>query len=184
MAAENPLHQVNATDFEKIALVIEKRVRKDCRSHKWFQKGSKVLLINDDSTEYHVEKAILQSILKEMPLTIEEKKVGIGWEKDLLILAKDYDRVVIPKDMDDEILGFFEALFFNKQVENIPEDKIITILGNVSDAEVIAYAKAKNLPLKGGNKDSLAEKLDQFEQRYPGIKFSIKKSIEELRKEE
>ena len=84
--------------------------------------------------------------------------------------------------MDDEILGFFEALFFNQQTNNNIQNKVITILQNVMQSEVIAFAIAKHLPIKNKEKSFLAKKMDNFEDRYPGMKFSVKKSLEELRK--
>ena len=49
------------------------------------------------------------------------------------------------------------------------------------ESEVIAFATAKHLPIKKEEKTFLAKKMDDFEDRYPGMKFSVKKSLEELR---
>lgn len=129
---------------EKITSILESRVRHFLQREHIIKKGDTLLVINDQSTESKVTIAILKSIIKEEIISIKEKKVKKNWESELLSVKKPYDIMIIPKTQE-EYANFLEALHFKSQVEKKPIKNITSILQNISEKEVEAYAKAKKL---------------------------------------
>jgi hypothetical protein len=82
---------------------------------------------------------------------------------------------LIPKDLDDEIEQYLDNLFNNKKTKEI---KFIAFLSNISDDEIALFAKVNKIKGKKTAKTRLGKMLDALEDRYPGSKFGLLKSLD------
>ncbi len=143
--------------------IIEKRIRRDLTINKVFAPNDKILLLYNSSLKAELCKHFLKSISRDIPLKIDIKKTK----------TKKYNKIVLPKNLDDEIQAFLEALFTNQEYK---KPKEIYLLRTVSDEEIQILKKI--LKLKGTiKKTKLGNILDNLEKRYPGSKFGLFKSF-------
>jgi sulfur transfer complex TusBCD TusB component (DsrH family) len=146
--------------------IIEKRIRKDLSINKVFSPNDKVLLINDGSLKAMVSEYILKSISKDIPLRIDIKR-----EKT----AKKYDKIVTSDSLDNDIEEFLVSIFKKNPFK---KSKEVHLLRTISDKELLVFAKI--LKIKGTiKKTKLGKILDQLENKYPGSKFGLFRSIKE-----
>ena len=153
------------------AEVIEKRVRKSLRQHDWLKPKDKVLVIDDNSLKSKASIYLLKSIFKGQPFNLSFKKGSI---KSADKLAKGYDKAIIPWNMDDEVEQHLDALFNNKKIK---KTRFIKLLSNVSDEEIDYFARINKIKGRKKAKTGLGKKIDALENRYPGSKFGLQKSL-------
>lgn len=157
--------------------VIEKRVRKCLRTQNPIKKNDKILVINNESKEFAVGDYLLNSILKGLPVEITIKK-----SKTLNLPAKTtgkYNKIIIPWSLDDEDAEFIGFLF-DKNPKTRFSKKSIKLLKNISEDEIILFAKIKRFKYKEKKKSGIKKMLDNVENKYPGYKFSLLNSIKNL----
>lgn len=157
--------------YSCFAEVIEKRVRKSLREQDWLKPGQKVVFIDNSTLKAAVAKYLLKSIFKGQPFDIDFKKASISYVEKA---AKGYDRIIIPWSMDDETEQFLACLLDNKR---LPKEKYVKLLVNLSDEEILLFAKIKKLEGKIKKKSKLGSMLDELEKRYPGSKFGFLRSM-------
>lgn len=154
--------------------VLEKRIRKYLSKNKIFSTHDKILFINDNSLKAEAGIFFLNSIQKDIPLKIKIKSVKP--EKITSKIAKKYDKIVIPWNLDNEIILFLESIF---KAEKMKKQSFVKLLKPISDEELEMLAKVRNFkkPMK---KTGLSKVLDHLEKKYPGSKFGLLKTAEEL----
>ncbi len=142
---------------------IEKRIRKDLTINKIFSPNDKILIIKDNSLKAELTIYFLNSISKSIPLKIDIKNK----------IDNKHDKIVLPKNLDDEIEAFLEAMFNKKEYK---KQKEISLLRTISNEEIIILKKI--LKLKGNIKETkLGKTLNNLEKKYPGSKFGLLKSL-------
>ena len=149
--------------------IIEKRVRKSLREHNWIKPKDKVLVIDDGTLKAKAGVFLLKPIFKNKPFDITFKKSPIP-EKN----PKKYAKVLIPKNLDDIAEEYLDNLFNNKKTKAC---SFIAYLSCVSDDEIVIFAKINNIQGKKPAKTMLGKMLDALEEKYPGSKFGLIKSI-------
>lgn len=143
--------------------IIEKRVRKDIRINKLFQNNDRIILNKDNSKEFFVNEYLLKSILKEKPVKI---------------LYKGKGKKILNKNLDDIC-----AEFLDKLLSNLEFNDEIVLLRTVTDKEVERFAKIKKFKFKDiKRKNKFKDFLDRLEVKHKETKYSLGKSIIELRK--
>lgn len=153
------------------AEVIEKRVRKSLREHKWIKPKEKVLVIDDGTLKSKTGIYILKSVFSGLPFNMDYKKCSISSAGRL---SKGYCKVVIPWSLDDEAEQFLDSLF---NCRKIPETDQIKLLINISEKEIDFFAKIKKISGRRNPKTKLGRMLDELEKRYPGSKFGLLKAV-------
>ena len=144
--------------------IIEKRVRKAIRENKWIKRNDTVFVVDNGSLAFSVTKYLLESISKDLPMEIQTVK------------APREGKVVLPWSLDDEIEGHLKDLFGEER----RQAKHIRLLKNVSDEEIQVFAEVKKLAGSLPEKSELGRKLSDLEEKYPGSKFGLLKSFQEL----
>lgn len=160
--------------------IIEHRVRKETRMKKVFKKHDKLLILDDGSKEARVSIYIMESIAKDMPIMVVEKKV-----KNTNADIKDYckknkiNKIIIPWNADDEVELFVDSIFNKKKLK---KDKRIKLLRNILDKEVETFANIKGLRYRKSKKKrtEIAKFLEDAEKRYPGTRFSLVKAMDSM----
>ncbi len=138
---------------------IESRVRKELRLTKAVEKN-KVLLIKDDLSRYFISSII------SMPIKV--------------VKSGRHDKKVLPWTLDDEIEDFLERTFKGRQPKR--EDKnIIKLFRTVRYKELELFAKLKKIKLEKRKPTKLGKLLDSLENQHLETKFSLLKSVEEIK---
>ncbi|MBS3097189.1 hypothetical protein J4209_00170 [Candidatus Woesearchaeota archaeon] len=147
--------------------IIEKRIRKHIRINKIFKKNDNILVIGD-LCHYLVKK-----IIKDLPVKIiKTKKIK---------RTKGY-KVVIPWTLDDETNCFLNEIL-SKGKTKARESAYIRLLENITDEEALLFSKLKGISFKPKKKNKdIKSILDQLEERYPETKFSLLKSINQIKR--
>jgi len=154
--------------------VLHRRIRREFRKYPWFKPNEKVVLVKETHPRFALLKEAFKLIIKGMPIKLKEQKISI--EK----ASKSYDRVIVAWTAEHEIQAFLREVFEN--VPRKPEPKnLIKPLKHITNDEVALYAKAKGLKMPH-DKGKLKALIDRFEKKYPGTKFALLESIEELGK--
>ncbi len=139
---------------------IEKRIRKDIRINKLFQKNDRIY-VKDKLSKLFIDK-----IIGTLPKT---------FTNDL----KKANKKVIKYTLDDECNDFLEKLFYNKKKKQVKE---IKLLRKITDKEALLFAKYNNIEFRPNKKNKkIKEILDSLEKSYPQTRFSLLKSIESLK---
>jgi hypothetical protein len=144
---------------EKFLEMIEKRIRKDLRTNKYLKPKEEVYLLNDGTKEYKTAKFFLKRIFGKYLKLKETKRM----------LKK---KIIIPTNLDREVKEKLEAFIKGKPLKR--GKKEIRILHNVLEEEINHIYRGKKEP-----KNPL---IEQLEQKYPGIKFSLLRGLETLEK--
>ncbi|MBW3015393.1 hypothetical protein KY330_03160 [Candidatus Woesearchaeota archaeon] len=140
--------------------LIERRVGKYIRANKFFEANDSVL-VKDPLTEY-----VLNRILKGMPLKFVKRKIkGV--------------KEVVQWTLDDEIHAFLKS-FFSKAF-TLAKVKGIKLFKVVTDDELKTYAQIKKLKFEPRKKEKFFDLITELEKKYPEIRFSLSKSLNELR---
>jgi len=155
--------------------IIEKRVRKEFRLKELVKKHDSLVILDDDTYDAKNLIYLVKKIIGKMPvdLKIRKGKFKIG--------KKFKTKTIVPWNLDDEVSLFLEYFFENKKVKHIGHyDNIVKPLVVVRDEESKAFAKIMKFKFKEKKKNSIEEFLDKMEKKYPGTKFGIKKSVEQI----
>ncbi|MFH1682437.1 MAG: hypothetical protein ABIA37_01445 [Candidatus Woesearchaeota archaeon] len=145
---------------------IEKRVKKHL-GRRLFKKDDQVLVVGE------VERELLESAVKEMPLQIVAKK-------KLPKKVKGVDFIVIGKTLDELDGEFLKDLFQGRiGISKKAEEKIkmFNILEPLTDEEVKIYAGIKKIKVEIKDRK---EPLKLFEE-YKELKYNLYNTIKELR---
>jgi hypothetical protein len=157
--------------------VIERNVRKELRLKRLIKKHDKLLIIDDDSYDSKNLIYLIRKIIGKMPVSIKVKKGKYIPGKKINFKGK----IIVPWNLDDEVSLFLKYFFENKKIKYIGHyDNIIKPLIVITDDESKKLAKKMKFKIKEKKKDYVKDFLDKMEKRYPGTKFGIKKSIEQI----
>lgn len=139
---------------------INKRIRKDLRIHQKIDLKSEYYLKKEDSHEYFLTKHFLKNIFKDNIKYSENNNKKI-------ILSGSLD-----KDSSD---------FFNTFLENTtPENEIAIVpLRTVLQSEMKELCRILKINYKNKQQNFI---LDELEKKYPGTKFSVRKSKDFINK--
>ncbi len=111
---------------------------------------------------------MLRDILGELPVEFVEQG--------------DYDKEVIYWTMEDELEQFLDALFTGKPIGPLGHSPTrIKLFLPVRDKELEAFAAANGQTFPAKPRTKLAVLLGDMETKYPEVKFSLLKSISELK---
>lgn len=142
--------------------LIEKRIRKDIRTNNKLDLRKKYLLLNDSSKEFFLARYFLKKIFGDYLKINEVKK------------HKNQKNLIIPTNLDREINNDFEKFIKNKKIVN---NNQIKILSNLLEGEIFLAAKLLNIK-HSKKKEGQNYLIEKTEELYPGIKFSLKKSLD------
>lgn len=84
--------------------------------------------------------------------------------------------------MEDEIQYFLNKFLQGEDYSEIGHGNDIKLFLTIREKELEAFARAKGFSYTSKPKDKLRELVDKFEAKYPETKFSLAKSIEEIKK--
>ena len=156
-----------------LAKAIEKRARKILGKSGLFR-NAKILAINDGSCEGEVNAYLIKKIIR-----VTEK---IDFGKDYPETVA-YDFIASPDTADSQAEYFLEGMLGLN--ENMPEDRMIRLLGDSLSSEVAAYAKLKGIKcVKRTTMSDVGVLAENLEKKHKGAKFGLVKSsklIKELR---
>ena len=159
--------------FQKI---IEKRIRKYVRLNKMFSKNDNILVIGD-LTEH-----LLKGILKDLPVNITKKNFASPFSKQVKDFAKKnkINKIVIPWTLDNEIEYFLDNWTHKKTTYDLFGEMkgYVKLFKPVMEEELEKFAKIKRIKFRAAKKNHL---LDKIEKQYPGSKFGMANSIEEMK---
>jgi hypothetical protein len=166
--------------------IIIKRIRKEVRESKFFEKNDSILIIDDGTKEAKVTIYLMKHLLGDMPVKIEirKQKYSLGDK-----VKGRHTKVIIPWNADMEGVYFLDSIFSGKKSDlrgnfTLGKKTYIKLLMPVLSFEIEGLAKAKRLQyiiIKQKKQTSGALMLDKLETEYPEIKFSVLKSSGELR---
>lgn len=159
------LEPLCATCFSRI---IEKRVRKNARINKLFQKNDRILVLDDLS--HHMVNAIVKDLPKKL---FQRKRLDENFIKKNLI-----KKIVIPWTLDDEINSFLESMLLSKKIK---ASNRIKLFKDTTEEELDLFCRFNKLKYKKNKKNKeIAGFLEESEKRYSGTKFKLLKSSERL----
>ncbi len=177
--------------------LIEKRVKKEIRSRELINEKEKILLLDNNSKESKISECILNiaynNRLNLIKAKVTDFKLGSLGKKTKEIIKKNrIKQVIIPWNLDDEIIYFTENLFNKgdfKFLCHFTQDKIlfIKLLRNVLESECLLFAKCrkfklKDRPEKDKQRRGIKKMLDKINKKHAETKFSLLKSIDSLNK--
>jgi len=135
-------------------LLLRRRARKSIRDHGELKPNQKVFI--DDKGAL---PAVFKSAITGLPLKyVPRSKAEV---------------IITGKTADDEAVEFLENLFAGKKQK---KSKALNIFENITTAELEKYCEIKKIILPNRKKSGLRQKLEELEQRYPGIMFALQKS--------
>lgn len=145
-----------------LIIVLEKRIKKNIKEQGGLRRNDKILFLINNSLESKASEYFFKKIFSEMPLEIDYEDKG-----------KQYDKLIIPGSSESIIEEFLDALFSNKKFNF---GKQLIFLESLTGEEIKDVAKIKNF----SEKLIQHELLDKIEEKYPGSKLSLLKSIKVL----
>ena len=175
--------------------LIERRVKKEIRSKELINEKEKILLLDNNSKEAKISEHILNTAynnrLNMIIVKVNHFKLGYLDKKTKEIIKKNkIKQVIIPWNLDNEIIYFTENLFNKgnfKFLGNFKQNKIscIKLLRNVLESECLLFAKCKKFkfkekPKKDKQRKDIKNMLDKIDKKHSETKFSLLKSIEHL----
>jgi len=175
--------------------LIERRVKKEVRSKNLINEKEKILLLDNNSKEARISEHILNTTynnrLNLIKVKVNNFKLGSLNKKTKEIIKKNkIKQVIIPWNLDDEIIYFTEILFNKgnfKFLGNFKQNKIfhIKLLRNVLESECLLFAKCrkfkfKEKPKKDKQRKDIKKMLDKIDKKHAETKFSLLKSIGQL----
>jgi len=141
---------------ECFALLLRRRARKAIRDHGELKPNQKVFIDGKGALPILFKSAITGLPVKYVPKAKAEV-------------------IITGKTADDEAVEFLENLFAGKKQK---KSKALNIFENITSAELEKYCELKKIIRKNRKKSELRQKLEELEQRYPGIMFALQKSRE------
>ena len=175
--------------------LIERRVKKEIRSKNLINEKEKILLLDNNSKEARISEHILNTTynnrLNLIKVKVNNFKLGsLGNKTKETIKDNKIKQVIIPWNLDDEIIYFTEILFNKgnfKFLGNFKQNKIfhIKLLRNVLESECLLFAKCrkfkfKEKPKKDKQRKDIKKMLDKIDKKHAETKFSLLKSIGQL----
>ena len=175
--------------------LIEKRVKKEIRSKKLINEKEKILLLDNNSKESRISEHIIRAAYNNridlLKVKVNALKIGPLSEKTKEIIKKNrIKQVIIPWNLDDEIIYFTENLFKRgdfKFLGHFTQDEIfyIKLLRNVLESECLLFAKCKKFKFKkrikkDKHRREIKNMLDKINKKHSETKFSLLKSIDNL----
>ncbi|MBR9677199.1 hypothetical protein GOV04_03590 [Candidatus Woesearchaeota archaeon] len=149
--------------------IIESRTRKTIRLNKLINKRKNIVYY-DDSKKAKVLLYILEKTFKNQPFIFKKtNKLTKG--------------VLLAWSTDDENKYFLEQLTTKNKYKLLGHNHYKKPLLNITDQELLAYAKIKNITAKKTKKESTAQEkfLDFVEAKHPGSKFALLNSTKKLK---
>ncbi len=175
--------------------LIERRVKKEIRSKKLINEKEKVLLLDNNSKEARISEHIIKTAYNHRVELLKVKvnllKIGfLSREVKEIIKKNKIKQVIIPWNLDDEIIYFSENLFnkgnFN-YLSHFKQNKTsyIKLLRNVLESECLLFAryrkfKFKKKTEKDKQRKDIKKMLDKINKKHAETKFSLLKSIGQL----
>ncbi len=157
--------------------IIEKRVRKEFRLKELVKKHDSLVILDDGTYDAKNLIYLVKKIIGKMPVSIEIKKDKYKPSRKINFKGN----VIVPWNLDDEVSLFLKCFFENKKIKYIGHyDNVIKPLVVVRNKESKAFAKIMKFKFKDKKKNKVNKFLDKMEKKYPGTKFGIKKSIEQI----
>lgn len=157
--------------------IVERRVRKEFRLKKLIRKHDSLLILDDNSYDAKNLIYLVKKIIGKMPVSL--KIIKGKYKPGTKIRFKG--KVIVPWNLDDEVSLFLKYFFENKKIKYVGHyDNIIKPLMVITADESKEFAKLMKFKFKDKKKDEINEFLDKMEKKYPGTKFGIKKSIEQI----
>jgi hypothetical protein len=152
--------------------LFEKRIRKQTRLDQSFKPRDRILAIGQ------IANYLTKSITKNMNVKIFQKnKIDSNFIKKNKI-----NKIVIEYTLDDELNQYIKGIF-EKKKEAKKDKKYIKILKNVTDNDVLLFAKINKLKFKPNKKDkNIQEFLNSIQAKFPNAKYTLLKNINKLRK--
>ena len=148
-----------------LAKVIEKRARKTLGKSGLFR-NAKILAINDGSCEGEVNAHLIKKIIR-----VTEK---IDFSKNYPKNGA-YDFISSSDTADSQAEYFLEGMLGSN--EDMPEDRMIRLLGDSLASEVAAYAKLKGIKcVKRTTTSDVGVLAENLEKKHKGAKFGLVKS--------
>jgi len=145
--------------------VIERRARKILGKSGLFR-NAKILAINDGSCEGEVNAHLIKKIIR----VTQNIDFGKNYPK-----TGAYDFIASPDTADSQAEYFLEGMLGSN--EDMPEDRMIRLLGDSLASEVAAYAKLKGIKcVKRTTRSDVAVLAENFEKKHKGAKFGLAKS--------
>lgn len=142
---------------------MEKRIRREIRMNAPIQKDE-TLIITEPLCE-----TVIREIIQSMPVTITRDVHARG-------------KRVLSWTLDDEIHHFLSRFLSGEESTGLGHGNNIKLFLPIREKELEAFARAKGFSYAPKPKDKLRELVDKFEAKYPETKFSLAKSVEEIRK--
>ncbi|RLE38900.1 hypothetical protein DRJ17_02605 [Candidatus Woesearchaeota archaeon] len=147
--------------------VVDKRIRKTLRVDYNVKIRNTIMLLDDNSAGAIVLKNVLDNALRNYNFKVLKR------------INKSYNKIVIPATLEDYVSDYLGAVFRGKGWKK--NKKEIFPLRNVLDAEAEKYCMIKKLKFSKKERDKymldIIKMLDNIEKSYPGVKFSMMKSI-------
>lgn len=137
-------------------LLLRRRARKSIRDHGELKPNQKVFIDGKGALPILFKSAITGLPLKYVPRSKAEV-------------------IITGKTADDEAVEFLENLFAGKKQK---KSKALNIFENITTAELEKYCEINKIIRPNRKKSGLRQKLEELEQRYPGIMFALQKSRE------
>lgn len=141
--------------------IIEKRTRKELRESSITPKGE-YEIYKEESNEYKLAKYFLDKVFKGR-LNIKEVK-------------ETNPETIRPTSLDREAEEFLKSFLEDKEYK----PKGIPFMRSILEEEIKEVCRILNMKYK--ERERMKE-LDSFEEKYPGTKFSLLKSLKELESE-
>ena len=175
--------------------LIERRVKKEIRSKELINEKEKILLLDNNSKEARISEHILNATynnrLNLIKVKVNNFKLGCLDRKiEGFIKKNKIKQVIIPWNLDNEIIYFTENLFKRgdfKFLGNFRQNKIfyIKLLRNILESECLLFARCKKFKFKEKPEEDKQRKdiknmLNRINKKHAETKFSLLKSIEQL----
>jgi len=175
--------------------LIERRVKKEIRSKNLINEKEKILLLDDNSKEARISENIIKVAYNNridlLKVKVNTLKIGsLSNETKIIIKKNKIKQVIIPWNLDDEIIYFTENLFKREDFKflgNFTQNKIpyIKLLRNVLESECLLFAKCRKFKFKKKTEKNKQKKdikniLDKIDKKHAETKFSLLKSINQL----
>lgn len=161
--------------------IIEKRIRKEIRTNSLIEKNDKILILNDSSQSSILNQYFLKKIIYKPNIKIKKIK---RYEQNFNYDKKnEYTKIIIPHLLDNEIEMLLESFFEDKK-EFLNNNKNIKLLISITKDEANAVMSILKINTKNtlkNNETDISKMIENLEKRYSGTKFSLLKSIKNLK---
>lgn len=138
---------------------MQRRIRESLKSAGQVTKGEQ-LVIEDEFC-----RVVLKEVLSGLPITLAVE-----------------GREILPWTADDEIAAFLDALFHGEPLPQLGySQKIIKLFLKLTDAETQKLAECYGAAWQPRPKQPAYARVEELAKKYPELKNSLLKSLEELK---